>query len=207
MLFLLAWDSGFLRESSLWFSCIGGDLALIPGLGRSPREGKATPPVFWPREFHGQYSPQGCKESDMTEWISFSLSLHGFGGRKTAEMECPFYHMIQSTCLIPGNVDLDHLAEVVFVRLFHCQVTLFLPLHIVVFFWNEVTMCNSFLRNRELHSTSLTAQLPKSIAWNSSAWEIGLFSHMYSIIYLYQYGPMLLLLLHHFSHVWLSVTP
>ena len=27
-------------------------------------------PVFWPREFHGLYSPWGCKESDMTEPLS-----------------------------------------------------------------------------------------------------------------------------------------
>ena len=25
------------------------------------------PPVFWPREFHGLYSPRGHKESDTTE--------------------------------------------------------------------------------------------------------------------------------------------
>ena len=30
-------------------------------------KGKATPPVFWPREFHGLYSPWVCKESDTTE--------------------------------------------------------------------------------------------------------------------------------------------
>ena len=29
--------------------------------------GKATHSVFWPGEFHGLYSPWGCKESDMTE--------------------------------------------------------------------------------------------------------------------------------------------
>jgi hypothetical protein len=27
----------------------------------------ATPPVFWPREFHGLYSPWGHKELNMTE--------------------------------------------------------------------------------------------------------------------------------------------
>ena len=27
-------------------------------------------PVFWPREFHGLYSPCSCKESDTTEWLS-----------------------------------------------------------------------------------------------------------------------------------------
>ena len=27
-------------------------------------------PVFWPREFHGLYSPWGHKESDMTERLN-----------------------------------------------------------------------------------------------------------------------------------------
>ena len=45
-----------------------GDLDLIPGLGRSPGEGKGYPyPVFWAGEFHGLYSPWGHKESDTTE--------------------------------------------------------------------------------------------------------------------------------------------
>ena len=26
--------------------------------------------VFWPREFHGRYSPWGCKEADTTEQLS-----------------------------------------------------------------------------------------------------------------------------------------
>ena len=30
-------------------------------------------PVFWPGEFHGLYSPWGCKELDMTEQLSLSL--------------------------------------------------------------------------------------------------------------------------------------
>ena len=30
-------------------------------------------PVFWPREFHGLYSPWGCKESDTAERLSLSL--------------------------------------------------------------------------------------------------------------------------------------
>ena len=39
-------------------ACNAGDLGLIPGLGRSPEEGKGYPtPVFWPGEFHGLYSP------------------------------------------------------------------------------------------------------------------------------------------------------
>ena len=49
------------------------DLGLIPGSGRSPRGGHGNPlQYFLPGEAHGQrsladYSPQGCKESDMTE--------------------------------------------------------------------------------------------------------------------------------------------
>ena len=31
-------------------------------------------PVFWPGEFHGLYSPWGCKELDTTE--QFSLNFH-----------------------------------------------------------------------------------------------------------------------------------
>ena len=44
-----------------------GDLGSIPGLGRSLGEGKGYTPVFWPGEFHGLYSPWGCRESDTTE--------------------------------------------------------------------------------------------------------------------------------------------
>ena len=52
-------------------ACNAGDLSLIPGLGRSPGEGKGLPtPVFWPGEFHELYSPWGHKESDTTEWLS-----------------------------------------------------------------------------------------------------------------------------------------
>ena len=48
----------------------------IPGLRRSPGEWHGDPtPLFWPGEFHGLYGPWGCKESDMTERLSLSLSL------------------------------------------------------------------------------------------------------------------------------------
>ena len=45
----------------------------IPGSGRSPGEGNGNPtPIFLSGKSHGQrnligYSPQGCKELDMTE--------------------------------------------------------------------------------------------------------------------------------------------
>ena len=56
----------------------------VPSLGwEDPWRREQLPtPVSWPGEFHGQrllilYSPQGCKESDMTERLS--LSLYGLG--------------------------------------------------------------------------------------------------------------------------------
>ena len=58
--------------------CNVGDLGSILELGRSPEEGKGYPRwlgVFWPGEFHGLYSPQGCKESDTTERLSLSLHI------------------------------------------------------------------------------------------------------------------------------------
>ena len=36
------------------------------------RRERLPTPVFWPGEFHGLYSPWGCKESDMTEWLLLS---------------------------------------------------------------------------------------------------------------------------------------
>ena len=32
-------------------------------------------PVFWPREFHGLYSPWGHKELDTTEQLSLSFTF------------------------------------------------------------------------------------------------------------------------------------
>ena len=41
-----------------------------------PQEkGKATHPVFWPGQFHGLYSPWGCKESDATERLSHTVQF------------------------------------------------------------------------------------------------------------------------------------
>ena len=49
-----------------------------PWVGKIPwRREKGLPtPGFWPGEFHGLYSPRGCKESDMTEQFSLLLSQY-----------------------------------------------------------------------------------------------------------------------------------
>ena len=45
--------------------------AFNPWVGKIPwKREKLSTPVFWPREFYGLCSPWGCKESDMTEWLS-----------------------------------------------------------------------------------------------------------------------------------------
>ena len=65
---------GFLGDSDGKESiCNAKDLGSIPVLGRSPGEGDGNPLVFLPGEFHGLYSPWGCRESDMTEQLSLSL--------------------------------------------------------------------------------------------------------------------------------------
>ena len=53
------------------------DAVSIYGLGRSPGVGNGTPPipVLLPGKFHGLKILAGCKESDMTEYLSSSSSL------------------------------------------------------------------------------------------------------------------------------------
>ena len=44
-----------------------------PWVGKIPwKRERLLTPVFWPREFHGLYSPWGRKESDMTERLLLS---------------------------------------------------------------------------------------------------------------------------------------
>ena len=56
-------------------ACNVGDLGLIPRLGRSPGEGKGCPLQYSGLENSMDYTPWGCKESDMTERLSPSYSL------------------------------------------------------------------------------------------------------------------------------------
>ena len=48
-------------------ACNSRDLGVISGSGRSPGEENSHPPISWPEEFHGLYSPWSRKELDMTE--------------------------------------------------------------------------------------------------------------------------------------------
>ena len=51
-------------------ACNAGDLGSIPGLGRTPGEGKGSPPQYSGLENSMDYSPWGSKESDTTERLS-----------------------------------------------------------------------------------------------------------------------------------------
>ena len=59
------------------------ELGFDPWIGKIPwRRERLPTPVFWPGEFHGLYSPWGCKESGTAE----QLLLHML----------PLYHTIKS---------------------------------------------------------------------------------------------------------------
>ena len=55
-------------------TCNGLDLGAIPGLGRSPGEGKGSPLWYSGLENSMDCSPWGHKESDIAESLSLSLS-------------------------------------------------------------------------------------------------------------------------------------
>ena len=57
-------------------ACNVGDLGSIPGLGRSPGEGKGYPPQYSGLENSTDYSPWGQKQLDMTEWLSLSCRIY-----------------------------------------------------------------------------------------------------------------------------------
>ena len=60
----LSWQSIWLHR---------GRPEFYPWVRKVPwRRERLPTPVFWPGEFHGLYSPQGHKESDITEQLSLS---------------------------------------------------------------------------------------------------------------------------------------
>ena len=106
-------DSSVGKEST----CNVGDLGSIPGLGRSScclqcgrpgfdlwvgkipwRRERLPIPVFWPREFHGLYSP--WKESDTTERLSHTHTHTNYdfpgGGKKKSSLTVPWLRLCAS---------------------------------------------------------------------------------------------------------------
>ena len=71
----LGFPSGSAGKES---TCNVGDLGLIPGSGRSPREGNSYPLQYSGLEkFHAPYRPWGRKEPDTTERLALSLGRRG----------------------------------------------------------------------------------------------------------------------------------
>ena len=79
--FLLSFYRGFLGGSEGKESaCSAGELGSVPGSGRSPGEENCYSLQYSCLENSmnrgvWQASPWGCKESDMTEWLTLSLSV------------------------------------------------------------------------------------------------------------------------------------
>ena len=62
-------------------ACNAQDLGSIPGLGRSPGEGKGYRIQYsGPREFQGLHSPWGHKELDLTEQLTLLIGTFYFQG-------------------------------------------------------------------------------------------------------------------------------
>ena len=56
-----------------------GRPGFYPWVGKIPQRRESLPtPVCWPGEFHGLYSPWGCKELDTTEQLSLHYALFTF---------------------------------------------------------------------------------------------------------------------------------
>ena len=61
-------------------ACNAGDLGSIPGLGKSPwRRERLPTSVFWPREFHGLYSPWSRPEGTLAPVSRAMLGLARLG--------------------------------------------------------------------------------------------------------------------------------
>ena len=127
--------------SSKESTCQAGDMDSIPGLGRSPGEGKWQPtPVFLPGKSHGQrsllgYSPWGRKESDTAEH-AHTTRLRGRGGSRSVldvlNLRCPVnryheYAVVFSSLEFRGDI----LAAQAFVH-FSIALSTFLLLFVVV---------------------------------------------------------------------------
>ena len=70
-----------------------GDVDLIPGVGKIPWRRKWQPtPVFLPGKSHGQrgmvdYSPWGCKESDVTDHTHTHTHTYTYTQTHTQNLE------------------------------------------------------------------------------------------------------------------------
>ena len=76
-------------------ACNAGDPGLIPGLERSPGEWNGYPLWYSCLEnfMDRGYSPWGCKESDRTEQLTFSLYSSACFGKRSFKDKLPGYSL------------------------------------------------------------------------------------------------------------------
>lgn len=91
-------------------------------------------------------------------------------------------YTVSTRYFIPVNVDLDHLAQVVSIRLHHCSVC-----PSMWYSLKKVTICSPYCRDGESRPL-FEGRAPTLIIWNSSARDLSQFFHLfiYSTIYLNQ---------------------
>ena len=76
-----------------------------PWVGKIPGRRERLPtPVFWPGEFHGQYSPWGCRESDTTEKSSLHFFNVGLPHQTVSSMKAGPMCVWVSPYLVRGTV-------------------------------------------------------------------------------------------------------
>ena len=85
-------------------TCNAGDLGLIPGLGRSPGEGKGYPLQYSGLKNSMDYTVHEVAESDTTEQLSLSLSpLCDFGALGSPHRACVLICEMGITALPPSK--------------------------------------------------------------------------------------------------------
>ena len=83
-------------------ACNAGNPGSTPGSVRPLEKGMATHSIIpaWkiPCTEEPGYSPWGCKESDMTEWLTLSLHFHGFSEHLVIPFVNVSFKIRNSTC-------------------------------------------------------------------------------------------------------------
>ena len=76
----------------------------LSGVGKIPWRRAGQPiPVFCPGEFHGLYSPWGCKESDTTERLSLSFHFSYMLVVQSCPIICNSMDFATTSLLCPWN--------------------------------------------------------------------------------------------------------
>lgn len=121
-------------------------------------------------------------------FLTIGLALCVFG-ITTTEVKCHSHHVnitrYQHSFLLhrPANVKAYQLAELVFVRILHSKLLVVPAFHCTL--QKEITVQPTLRKWRVTLHTSTRVKLSTYIIWNSSSWEICLFSLIYLFDHLF----------------------